>query len=398
MLNKALSNDIYNSPIKELIEKGLDPNEIFECIKFAFNPFFQNKDNLIKYTNPYLITEFIGYCRNYYNSLNDNIKNIISLFNNNKKTDEIFIMNLFKHFLIDDMNVIEKTWSTYFLQHKLDELEINEYVTELFRIIEDICENNLKNYFRYLCCLQKKDISILSKIKENKTFGSLVIDLSKKLYFKKLLKIIPTDLKLNDWRNIACHKDYEIKNGKIICKYGKKRNKIITLNNKTDLFYITKGIYKILNTLKLSFNIFIFDNLEQINSKLDSNAFSPQRKEVWITSFISYLLLYGFQVVNLEKIEGKLVIEVRDLTKGNIQERSIQSSKIIYLAWFYSSEKIIEVIYKNNENISVFKTSANDDICKKIDSKEKTINYLAETMDIIILNPNIFYEKEDSNE
>jgi len=217
-------------------------------------------------------------------------------------------------------------------------------VIEAFNLIENICENALKVYLKFLLVFfritkSKNNISmqIINEIK----FGNIVNELSQCVFLKDLFHVKGYDIPLSQWRNIACHKDYKIISEKVECQYGDKHSKIVIVNSKEDLLGITKSIYKILQFINFAAKFFLYDNIEKVQpfySLIKENTDS--RPENWHLPFVTELYTNGFKVISIAQDNATVKVKVKSIVSDDIKNSSTINNRIVQGMELYS-------LYKN---------------------------------------------------
>lgn len=393
MVYEDIVREMENSKLNELILSGLSHDDITKSIQECFKRFFENDDKLKRYSNDFLVSDYINYYKNYYKEMDDNIDAILNLFRAARNNDEDTTYEYMAMLQNELVEVSNKEWSFTILQKDFEKLAKYEYVTETFNLIENICENALKVYFKYLLVFfritkRKNNIS-LQAINEIK-FGSIVNELKQCDFLKDLLDIKGYEVPLSQWRNIACHKDYRIIGNKIECQYGDKHSKNVTINSKENLLEITKNIYKVLQFINFASKFFLYDNIEKIKpfyELIDESIDS--RPENWHLPFVTELYTNGFKVISIEQEDFTVNVKVTSVISSDIKKSVVQSTIVLYKVWYYSLCKKMQVSYFDENSKKLLTVESCDEVCKPIAEGKKDIYYLAEKMQILYCDNNI---------
>lgn len=372
---------------KDVLDKVNNGN-IHEIIEQEFSDYFVNKENLKRYSKDFLIQDWININKNEINKKKD-IINLLNCYYEALRTNEEVTLTIFAEFQNITAKMSKQYWSICNLQEDFSELESYDYTVACFKLIEDVSELLLKNFFVLLISinrvLKNKEVN-LRKIQTLK-FGNMYNELYQSEKFSFLFSGVKSNVSISQWRNIACHKAYEYSKGKIKCYYGENNDKEVIINTKEELLELTKSIYLIFQIINLSFKFFTYDYIYEIKPYFDKcSNIEENRKEDWQLIFTTELLAYGYIVKDIYYNDDESIsVKIQETTDEDIDKRAIQSTLSIYKAWFYSNLKNIEVIYYDKLGMEYLIASSTADICEKIDSGEKDISYLAENMSIRLL-------------
>ena len=393
MVYEDIVQEMEDSKLNELISAGLSHDDIAKSIQECFKEFFENDANLKRYSNDFLVSDYINYYKNYYEGINDNIKGVVSLLRAAKEIDENTTYEYMAILQNELVEVSNKEWSFTILQKDFKELGTYEFVIEAFNLIENICENALKVYLRFLLVFfritkSKNNISmqIINEIK----FGNIVNELSQCVFLKDLFNINGYEIPLSQWRNIACHKDYKIISDKIECQYGDKHSKNVIINSKEDLLGITKNIYKILQFINFAAKFFLYDNIEKVQpfySLIKENTDS--RPENWHLPFVTELYTNGFKVISIDQDNVTVKVKVKSIVSDDIKKIAVQSTIVLYKVWSYALCTKLQVSYLDEKSNVLLSVETSDDVCKLIAQGEKDIYYLADKMKILYCDNSI---------
>lgn len=349
----------------------------------TFKDFFDNVDHLETYSNDYLIQDYINYTRNNLDVYKTSLLEVRSLFNKAKAccAEKTYIG--FACFQPISVQMGNKHWSMLKLQNDLSQLEDHEYVYECFNLIDHICENILKHLLALMVYLNRVidekevDFDSINHIK----FGNLVNEIKQSNKLNSVINILDSNVSVSQWRNIACHKNFQYINGKVHCQYGDKLDKEETLDSTEDLLHITKALYTIAQVLLLPSKFFLYDNIEFIRSKMDELSIDVIgfRNEDWQLIYVTELLANGFVVTDIKNADN-LKITVADTKKDENYERLMLIPIAAYKAWVLTGIDEIEIIYIQSDGNPYISVKLTGDVCEKVSSYEKDFSYLAEKM------------------
>lgn len=376
---KQIIGEFLNSDASQIIGKHDFQNDIIT----TFSDFFENKDNLSRFSDDYLIQDYISYKRNNLHLYKNALLEVHTLLQAAKTASSDDTYGGLAYFQPVSVEMGNKHWSMVKLQNDFDLLAPYEYITECFRLIEHTSENLLKNLFALLVYLirvekgKKPNYEEITKIK----FGSLLNEIVQSNRLQTVLGIIPSTISVSQWRNISCHKSYQFVNGKVNCQYGDKLQFNITIPTKEELLCIAKSIYLVAQIILLPIKLFLYDNIEQIRRKMDALSLDSAnfRDEDWELIFVTELLANGLVVVEIKNAE-KLCITVQDTQAGKINDRIILIPLAAYKAWVLTDKDEVEITYVQSNGNPYATISLSSDVCKKVSSYEKEFSYLAEKM------------------
>ncbi|WP_138263828.1 hypothetical protein [[Clostridium] hylemonae] len=380
---------IYKDIIDEMKRNNIKTDNISGDIEKTFKPFFKNENNLKRYSKDYLIQDYVNYTKNNFENLEGLILEAISFYRAALSANNEETLKAFAFFQDEMVSIGNKYWSMCVLQKDFALLEDDEYVMEAFNLIENISEILLKNFFSFMVYLNKirtnksLDFDSVKKIK----FGNLYNELSQTKMLEQLFAVSKSDIPINQWRNIACHKDYQYTKGKVYCKYGENKGNQIILESKEELLDIAKNIYRISQAINYSFKFFTYDNIYEIYEYLDdSNNQGDIRDATWHLIFVTELYANGYEAIDIKEDDESVQAILKDMydTK-DIEKRAIQSSIALYKLWCLTGKDNLAVTYVTNNDKQCMKILCRGEICKTLSTGDKDISYLASNSTFIKL-------------
>lgn len=386
-IHKILQTLREEGLLYKAMQYGVKPEEIKNVIIENFNPYFENKEILKKFSIDFLVPEFINFLK---------IKNEKWLFIIFEKYYEILRKaknvsekNCYKSISYWYPNILDsdfKFWSIFNLQFDKNLLPDAEKVFDCFRNIGDIIEGLTKPYLNNLLSQIEIINNIILSFQEIEAFdlGKIVNRLILKSEFPELFVPPLLNIKINQWRNIAYHHSFKIVNDGIILCYGRGKNKKEMLVSHNDILEIARNVFNCLKVHKLAYNIFFVDNIEDIKEYLSNEGYDPRFEGILI-NIASAIVSQGFEIVNLEKnvIEAKLI--VKDLTDLDLIKRASHSSQFLYSLWLMTKSKKLIIEYRQKDGIPKFIFKINSDVCEKVNKGEIEFPDIAAQMDIIKL-------------
>jgi hypothetical protein len=270
------------------------------------------------------------------------------------------------------VSISNKYWSMCVLQKDFNLLEDEEYVMEAFNLIENVSEILLKNFFSFMVYLNKirtnksLDFNLVKKMK----FGNLYNELSQTKMLEQLFAVSKSDIPINQWRNIACHKDYQYTRGKVYCDYGSNKENQIILESKEKLLDIAKNIYRISQVINYSFKFFMYDNIYEYLD--DSNHQVDDRNATWHLIFVTELYANGYETIDIKEDDESVQVVLKDMyDTEDIEKRAIQSSIALYKLWCLTEKDNLVVTYVTNNDKQYMKILCKGEICKTLSTGDK---------------------------
>ncbi|MFQ7521412.1 MAG: hypothetical protein ACLSWP_11655 [Terrisporobacter sp.] len=380
---------IYKEIVEEMKKNNIKTANISEDIEKLFGQFFLNGDNLKRYSKDYLIQDYINFTINNFENLDDLIMEVMNFYRVTLSTNKEETLKAFALFQDETVSIGNKYWSMCILQKDFNLLGNDEYVMEAFNLIENVSEIMLKNFFSFMVYLNKirtnksVDFDLVKKL----TFGNLYNELYQTKMFEQLFALLKSDIPINQWRNIACHKDYQYTRGKVYCSYGSNKENQIILKSKEELLDIAKNIYRISQVINYSFKFFTYDNIYEIKEYLDDSSNQiDNRDETWHLIFVTELYANGYESIDISEDDESVQVVLKDMyDTEDIERRAIQSSIALYKLWCLTGKDNLAVIYVTNNDKKYMKILCKGEICKTLSAGDKDISYLASNSTFIKL-------------
>lgn len=392
LLKNLNTTDIYG----RMIEFGYNSNDIKDMVVDILSIHFDNKDIVEQLAIKTLLPEVINILRLEQNAKYFQIfEQCIKTLKHSKTVNSLECYNAVAQWTQDINRAISNYLSYYFLEHNKINLQLEEFSNECFKNIGEIIEGSIKPFLYHLLnhCYIVKNKIVTTNDFNNKDLGNVIDELINSSGYSMLFQLevisgnISKQIKLNQWRNIAAHKNYYVENNKIICEIKRKNVVIDSFTiEKDELFNVLKNVNSIFNVLKLSYTIFFIDNIHEINK------FNPEvriRKEAKLINFIMGIQSQGFRLLDFQETTKESKIIVQDISSmENIIERMVHSSQFLFNEWRITGSEIVSVEYvdSNGNHRMLFKISS--DICESIYNGKLPRKAQAEKMDIIKLESN----------
>lgn len=382
--DKILTALKEKNPLNFLYNNGYTPETVKEEILSTLSTYFKNPDNLKEYAINFMVSGWIEFSKlkTFHSDAEKLITEITSHYNAAKIKDSFSVFSAINNLLPLQIDAGNKFWS--FLKLELDKsnLEFEEFVQTSMKDISDLVEGLMKVLLYESLAIDRINRNKTIEIEKIKLLdlGVIVEELAIHSPYKELFKVPPENLKLSDWRNISAHHNYQLlPDNKILCEYGSKDKRRTIIVTREDLFDRVVKIHYALQLLNIAHKFFCFDNLKDIIDVRPISGHNNARDEIGFLMFASSIYSQGFDIedINYQK-DGNAIMIIRDLTDGNAQRRGIHASQLVYPLWFISESKTSTVVYKTRDGKTFLKAQGTKEICEKIKSGEKKIEYLAE--------------------
>lgn len=365
---------IVDEMLEAISKQGYTPDEVKEAVISFLAPYFDNKSILLKAAMQSYFLSIFSYLAVYntdstfsqgllevlqvyrkaYSVDANQVKNIILATANLMGQKENLMWTVKSNTPKEIPNDIHE--STYkFMKHIGDVLEIEtrHEIIELYAILELALGKNVD-----YDTIRKRD------------FGVIVQSIIDKKYFENILRTLPNNIKLSDWRNIAYHHTYEIQKETIKCNYGKKGNSFEISSD--ELCKYTAKIIRSCNIVDIARRIFIFDNNDMFADMDKSLITVHDRDAMKIGQLRTSFLGQGFKLVDLklnDEGEEAIIVDLEisiDSKNDDKWKRCIHCTQFLYNIWLEFPAKQICIVYCENNEIALFRFSIAGVICENV--------------------------------
>jgi len=290
-----------------------------------FLKYFSNEE-LYKSNKELLHTELFNffslYSDNSYISVLNNIHEVfLKVISDNRKESLEVLSSAFNNVINTDDRFL-----TYYISINAEGFTKKDFATYYFRSLDELIESCFKPRYKLFYMFYKYQKNRIFENIDEKSLGDLVND-NKIVNFELLVKDPIFGIHINQWRNIASHKDYKIGSELIEVKYGFKRDKVQILTH-GELKEILIWIKKAYTSLRLA-EVLIYLNFmkDMLNVKNDTTCNIKQRSEASLLHLVHNLQIVGFKFESF--IEENMTFELNVFIKNNndVQESIIHASQ-----------------------------------------------------------------------
>ncbi len=266
------------------------------------------------------------------------------------------------------------------------EMDIHDLAFDVFKEIGTLIEKCINPYLRILYFLRTIiDKDTLTKEEVNqKSLGNIVDKLRQDEKLSTLFYPGNWEVKLNQWGNISRHGDYSVKDNKIECKYGIKRDKILLLN-KPELRLLLGTIRERFSILKMANVIFLIDSTPQILEYLSKKK---SRKESNYLDVIKLLYNYGYVIENHNISQKKVHFNLREGYQNvNSEKRIDVLLSLLRAIWNRTKPELIHITYISQDESQSYNLKVNTKdnpqvFSENIEASELTISNLRKIVEI----------------
>ena len=344
----------------DIIKEGVTPQEIKISLIKLLKLYFDNKNVVDN-----LPDENIGPLA--YNIMDisadtSNLQKLQTCLNIFKYAKTINSHELFKSFCDWEKYLIES--GRKYINSSLYKVQGNNYQEEDriindFQLIGSLIEGCIKPHLMlqlYVLNICVNNNSRYEKIKYL-TVGELITSITKLSNVMNIYNF--KGIGINQWRNIAEHHNYEIKDSAILCEYGstKKHNIEITA---TELNEIIKSICDIYSFLKISHEIFYLDNYQDLKHYRKNIG---SKKEMLLINLYHGLILKGFELVTYNENETMFSATIRSLQENNGNTKI--AGEIMIRMWLLSKKQNIRLNITEFKNATTLYYETNSTLCEK---------------------------------
>jgi hypothetical protein len=373
------------TPIIELVERGLKPNEVKEIVVKSLEPYFENKDVLEEFALDSCVPASITLS----NLQNDQwffemFENCLAVYHTAKAKDPSNCYESIIWWQPQIAQSISTFWSVLNLEVDKNRLRNDEFLHECLRNIGALIEGITKPYLKALLSqirIVREEKAVLRSI-DALGLGEILNELIQKSGFPLLFSPPPYDVPLNQWRNIAYHNTARTQGEEITCWYGKPpRIREIRLT-RNELLNVVEKVYKVFVVCKLADSIFTLDNGPEI---FKDTKFTEIREEAGFLDFAAGLASQGFEILEYSKNDQVAMLIIRDRTSLDPDNRRVHATQFLFPLWILSNSKNLIVEYREQNGSPNLRVKTTADLCAKVFHGELDILAIPREMEIFDL-------------
>jgi len=206
--------------------------------------------------------------------------------------------------------------------------------------------------------------------------GALVNELMQATDCTQLLAPPPWGIRLNQWRNIAYHHTAHVREGIILCSYGRQPKMTNVEFSRDEFLDVSRTIAQLIAPLEVSRTLFCLDNMEDIQPLFSTQP--TMRIEAQFLSFANCLASQGFEVIDFAVTSEQARLVVREvLPAPDRHTRWAHASQFVYPLWEMTRAQQLAVEYRNTDGNSEFLTTIDSSVCERISRGDADVHELA---------------------
>lgn len=384
---KIIASVKDNTSFLGMIKCGVKPHEIKEAIIKLLEPYFDNKTVLERFAIDNLVVDSVFFLK-----VQSDIfffkkfEKCLGTYHSAKSKDPQSCFEACAHWCTEVCESELKFWSVANLEVDKRELELEDFVHECLKNIGELIEGLAKPYLKVLLAQNRITRKFKGSIIDIDTLelGKIVNELIDNSGYTELFIPSPWKVSLSQWRNIAYHHSAKIKNGKIVCWWGRQPNINMIELSRNELIEVVSKIFKTYGVIKLAHTLFFVDNYESICA-LGIDSSKEQRKESELLNFTVGLASQGFEIVEFEKSLDEARLVVRDVSDLQPDERRYHASQFLFPLWRMTRSKKVITEYREKDNTPNLRVSISSTICEKIFNGALDLYTLPKRMEMLDL-------------
>jgi hypothetical protein len=239
---------------------------------------------------------------------------------------------------------ISEFWSNFNLERDKSNLPINEFKTEVFRLIGMLLEASVQPFLR--------DLVAQVRISKRKTWdqkairklslGNLVEELSASGCPPELIAPVPWNIRLNQWRNISQHHLARVEGEVIVLSKEATKTGAEVRLSRTDALLVAGEMISLFTAVKSASDIVSFDRTDASFCFHDEHGI---REEALLLHFNSAISTQGFELLDLETSELSVRADMGDIIVGDVVSRVAHASQLLKLLYAYTHRSAVEIRY-----------------------------------------------------
>ena len=360
--------------LEDMSKQGYTPDEVKEAVISFLDPYFENKSILVKDAMQSYFLSIFSYLVVYNadSAFSQGLFEVLQVYRKAYSVDP----NQVKNIILATVNLMGQKenlmWTVKANTPKEIPDDIHEATYKFMKHVGDVLEIGTKHEIIELYAILEISLgkSIDYETIRKRDFGVIVQSILDKKCFENILKTLPNDIKLSDWRNIAYHHTYEIQNETIKCNYGKKGNSFeISFD---ELRKYAAKVIKSCNIIDIARRIFLFDN-NDIFADMDENLISVHDRDVMkIGQLRTSFLGQGFKLVDIkvnDEYEEAIIVDLETgdaSTDDDKLKRCIHCTQFLYNIWMEFPAKRISIVYCEDNEVELFRFSIEGAICEDV--------------------------------
>lgn len=274
-------------------------------------------------------------------------------------------------------------WSLYRLRNQSEVLSDDDRVFQQFgrigALIESVIQPRLRELLGHVRHSRRKDYSLAAI--RNLKFGGAVNELVTTSSVADLFRPAPWGLPLHQWRNIAQHHSFVLKQGTIHAEVGESPNRQAITLSPQELHLLDARTTQTFNALEAARTVFAFDNFD------DFAATAPvvtPRREAMLVQLTTIISTQGFILNGLDFDHEDVVAEIADMCGGERIRRIAHVSQFLFVVWRHFPSPTVKVRFVPYEGTPITVFSCSGSLCKDIANGVLPFETLAKEFEVCV--------------
>jgi hypothetical protein len=382
MLDKHIKAVSLFNPFPKGVAAGLKPEDIKAGIIELLTPYIRDHDLLAKYAVAHFANEAINV--GYICSQSDwkaLFECVIATRETATARNRPAAFQCFNHF-DDEIREAQKKYSMLvaFEQPK-QELGVREFAHEAFRTLGPLIESTIQPFLKEFLCfalITNGGTPNLTEI-DSIDLGTTCQRLERVFSNSGLISPAPWRIRLNQWRNVAQHLNYETTDDKIVINYGKHSSAKTVLLTKGELLSAMREIGRRLSILKGARELYSLNYVSELNR----NEPKPEADLYQIsTEMGAEFGTQGFELSDLCAKETEITARFIDVAPTLNDGRHWHCSQFLFPISLRFPDKDVTVIYSRNDAPLQFIFSAKAEVLRQAAADEDPLSVLVNKMSI----------------
>ena len=346
------------SPLLQMAEMGMSPEEMKQAVVDTLGPFFENPDIAGDLAVPALVGDAVNaWLLERDPWALDMCRRCLDL---HRSAQDVAGEESVRACAIWEPAVchgLREHWSAFHLEVSKDNLAINEFRYAMLDNLGAVIEAGLGPHLRELLhqVRLRDGVANAEHGLQRMTLGEVVQELGETSGFPELVAPPPWRLRLNQWRNIAKHHSSQVDGDTIVCWYGRPPSLKEIRLTRDELQTVAVRIVSVFRAVKLARTIFFIDNVEVARTFLP-DVDIPLETE--LLNFSCAIATQGFEVVHARVTEEEASVTVKDASHLDPERRRLHASQFVYPLWLHTSCPRVVVEYQERDGTPSLVTTA----------------------------------------
>lgn len=277
-------------------------------------------------------------------------------------------------------------WNTARFEVNKSGLSLDEFAFEVLRNIGSLLEATMQPYLRELLhhCLEGNGSSQTKEAVAALDFGGVISRLETVRFGNNLLRPQPSNIALNQWRNIAQHFSVRTDGTTVMCTYGRGSRYTVTFT-RSELWEALVSLTAMHLAIRTAHTIFFLDHGEAL--AVHCKGYVRKDSDLQF-QFVVGAASQGFEVTALSVTPDCSTADFRDVTEGEPTPRGIHASQFVLELWKATKSAKVKITYSTKAGVAHLWAQAHSEDCQCVATGDKDMKYLAEVVKLSLTKPN----------